>query len=273
MSRLRWGAVADALASLVGTIGVPVTAPTVRGERYRAAPARGIAPLVDLWAAAGPAPGVLLIHGGGFVGGARDMKPMRIVATRLAAAGLFVASMDYRLIFRGGRLAEAVDDVHAAIAHLGRRGPALGLDPARLSLVGLSAGGALAMLAGVDPAVARVVSCFGLYEVDHLEGPLAGLLPRLLFSSDDPAAWHARSPRGAPQPRVPTLILHGDDDGLVPVAQAERLAAHRASLGLPTRLVVYPGAPHAFFNRPCAAAEAAFGEIVRHVSAVSGTGS
>ena len=105
---------------------------------------------------------------------------------------------------------------------------------------------------------------FGLYEIDHLRGP-AGLLPRLLFGTADRAAWIERSPRFAPQPAAPTLLLHGTDDGLVPVEQARRLAAHRDALGLPTRLVVYPGAPHGFFNLPLPVADAGAQEIVDHV--------
>jgi carboxymethylenebutenolidase len=60
-------------------------------------------------------------------------------------------------------------------------------------------------------------------------------------------ARRARSPRGVPQPAIPTLLLHGDADTLVSVDQARRLAAHRDALGVPTRLVIYPGAPHGFY--------------------------
>lgn len=264
MTALRYRAVVEALRSLAGPPHFAVVAPseTVHYRTHH----RGVPPLADLYLPRSPnGASVVLVHGGGFVLGTRAMKPMRFLAARLVAAGVAVCSIDYRLIFRGGRLDEAVDDVRAAFQFFCGRTRALGLDEARVSLVGLSAGGTLAMLAAAQLPVHGLVSCFGLYELDHLEGPLARVLPSLVFQSRDPRRWAARSPRHAEPPKAPTLLLHGDDDGLVPVAQARRLAAHRESLGLPIRLVVYEGAPHGFFNAPCPAAEQAAQEIVDHV--------
>ena len=267
----RPGSVLDALASLRGGLPVEELRPTRPAIRYRARAGRGIAPLADLYLpprATGAS--VVLVHGGAFVIGSRRMKPMRYLAARLGAAGIAVCAIDYRMIFRGGRLDEAREDVGDALRFWSTQAPRLGLDPRAISLVGLSAGASLAMLAAgrAEAAdLAGLVCCFGLYEVEHLRGPVIGLLPRLLFRSGDRAAWTARSPHGAPQPHVPTLLLHGSDDGLVPVDQARRLAARREALGLPTRLVIYAGAPHAFFNAPCPAADAAVREIIEHVEA------
>lgn len=256
----RYGSVLTSLQSLRGNPVTADVAPTVAGVAYRAD-----GPLADIYVPERAHASVLLVHGGAFVLGSRRMKPMRYLAAQLTAAGLAVCAIDYRMIFRGGRLAESTDDVVDAFAFWAAQAPAFGLDPARISMVGLSAGATLALLAAPRcKGLGSLTSCFGLYEVDHLRGP-AALLPRLLFATPDRAQWLARSPRHAPQPAVPTLLLHGTDDGLVPVAQAERLAAHRTSLGLPTRLVIYEDAPHGFFNlahHP--AAEAGVREIVDH---------
>lgn len=230
------------------------------------APARaGRAPRADVYLPAGaPDASVVLVHGGGFVLGSRRMPAVRQVSSALVAAGVGVCAIDYRLMFRGGRLAEALADVHAALAFWRARGAALGFDAARISLVGLSAGGTLALLAASeDPGLHRLACCFGVYQLDAY----AGLWPRLLVRSADPATWRARSPLAAPQPAVPTLLLHGDADRLVPVAQAHALAAHRDTLGLATKLVVYPGAPHGFFNLAGDAATAGARELVAHVTA------
>jgi acetyl esterase/lipase len=74
-------------------------------------------------------------------------------------------------------------------------------------------------------------------------------------------------PCHADPPVVPTLLLHGAADQLVPDAQAHRLAARRRGVGLPTRLVTYPGAPHGFFNYDHPAARLALDEIRTHVTA------
>jgi acetyl esterase/lipase len=272
---LRVRAVVEALLSLRGPAHFPEPRPTARGVVYRAGPRRGVPPLADLYVPAESAreasgASAVLVHGGAFVVGSRAMKPMRYLASRLVAAGIAVCSIDYRLVFRGGRIDEATDDVIAAVEFWRARSREHGLDPTRISLVGLSAGGTLAMLAAsrLGPAgLHRLVSVFGLLELDHLRGPLATLVPRLVFRTKDRASWQARSPRGIAQPEMSTLLLHGTADGLVPVEQARRLAAHRESLGLPTKLVVYEGAPHGFFNAPSEACDAGAREIITHVSA------
>lgn len=260
---LRYGAIVAAVRSLRGR--VPHVPPTEPAVRYHAHVRRGVAPLADVYVPARPTgASVVLVHGGAFVIGSRRMKPMRFLAAQLVAAGVAVCAVDYRLIFRGGGLAEAVDDVGDALAYWHGRAPALGLDPARIAMVGLSAGASISLIAAArTDRLAALACCFGLYELDHLRGP-AAVLPRLLYRTADRRAWIA--PRHAPQPAVPTLLLHGTDDGLVPVEQAHRLAAHRDALGLPTRLVIYEGAPHGFFNVPGAAATAGVQELLALVA-------
>jgi acetyl esterase/lipase len=267
---LRYRALVDALWSLRGPEHFDNPIPVERSVPYRAHAAPGIAPLGDVYVPLSDARGssVVLVHGGGFVIGSRRMKPMRYLAARLLEAGIAAFVFDYRLVFRGGGVREATDDVLCALDFWRTRAPRFGLDPARISLVGLSAGATLSMLAAgrASPgALHRLVSVFGLYELDHLQGPLATLLPRLAFDTADRTEWEARSPRHAPQPTISTLLLHGTSDGLVPVEQARRLAAHRASLGLPTKLALYDGAPHGFFNTPCDACEQGARDIVEHV--------
>jgi acetyl esterase/lipase len=265
---LQYGAVVRSLRSLRGKNSITEITPTHAAIPYRTATSRRrhIAPLADIYVPPDPTgASVVLVHGGGFVLGSRQMKPMRYLAAQLVGAGVSVFTFDYRMIFRGGRLDEATDDVRAACEFWLGKAPQLGLDAHAASIVGLSAGGTLALLAASRvPELATLTCCFGLYEVDHLRGP-ATLLPRLLFATTDRTAWLTRSPRHVTQPAMSTLLLHGTDDGLVPVDQAHRLAAHRESLGLPTRLVIYDGAPHGFFNVPVPAADAATREIITHV--------
>ncbi len=267
VDRFRYRSLLDALWSLRGRDHFASRAPHARGVRYARAARRGVAPLGDVYLPdddrAGSA--LVFVHGGGFVLGSRDMKPARFIATRLAHAGIAVASIDYRMIFRGGRLDEALEDVIAAhrffAAYFAERGVE------RVSLGGLSAGATLSMLAAarLGGEVHRLVCGFGLYELGHLHGPMTAVVPRLLFRTRDRETWARRSPRGDTQPACPTLLLHGTADGLVPVAQARALAAHRERMGLATRLVVYEGAPHGFFHRECDAAEEGVREIIAHV--------
>jgi acetyl esterase len=241
--------------------------PVVHAIRYRDDHKRGIAPLADVYVPRNPTgSSAVILHGGAFVFGSRQMKPVRYLASRLCEAGVAACAIDYRLIFRGGGLTEALDDVGSALAFWQQRTQWLALDPARISLVGLSAGATLALLgAAREPSVSRVVGCFGLYDVDHLRGRVAELLPRLLMRTPNRQHWGERLPKGARHTPVPTLLLHGEGDGVIPAVQSRRLAEAREALGLPTRLVVYPDAPHGFFNVPSTARDEGVREIIEYV--------
>lgn len=263
---MRYRSLITSLRSLQGAPGARVIAPTHADVPYRD-PGRGIAPLADLYVPATPnGTSVVLVHGGAFVLGSRRMKPMRYLIAKLVAADIAVCAIDYRMIFRGGRLDEATADVVDAFDFWSARVVHYGLAADRISLVGLSAGATLSLLAAAQRnSVRSVVSAFGLYDATHLRGP-AELLPRLLLRSADRTDWSARLPRHAHQTSAPTLLLHGTRDDLVPVDQARDLAAHRHSLGLPTRLVIYEGAPHGFFNLRVPEAALGAQAIVDHVT-------
>ena len=111
MPTRRYDVLRQAIGSLRGEfdIDVPPTEPDVR---YRAHVAPGIEPHADIYVPATcSGASVVLVHGGAFVIGSRRGKPIRYLASRLYAAGIAVCAIDYRLIFRGGRIDEAVTDV------------------------------------------------------------------------------------------------------------------------------------------------------------------
>jgi dipeptidyl aminopeptidase/acylaminoacyl peptidase len=125
-------------------------------------------------------------------------------------------------------------------------------DPARLVAMGASAGGftVLNLLAGHPGLCTAGVVLYGvadllaLAQVDHryeahythsLVGPLPG----------EEARYRDRSPvHQAGRLTDPLLLLHGRDDEVVPVAQAEALAARLRDLGRPVELHVYDGEGH-----------------------------
>lgn len=143
-----------------------------------------------------------------------------------------------------------VDDVLAAARGLADSGRA---DPKRIAIRGGSAGGwtVLAALvrggvfaAGISRygvtdlrALAQDTHDFEKYYLDGLVGPL-------------PAAEHIyidRSPlTHAEQIDVPVLLLQGEDDRVVPLAQSESIRDALAARGIPHEFVVYPGEGHGF---------------------------
>ena len=225
--------------------------------------------LLDIYTPPGgdraPAPGVVVIHGGGWHGG--DRTEFDGLSRYLAARGYVVVSMDYRLA-PVWRFPAQRDDLATAMTAIETRAGEMGLDPTRLVLLGRSAGAQLALLhayATHDPAIKGVVSFYGITDMvygyenpadakiydsrevmrEYIGGPLAAHV----------AAYRASSPfesAGATSP--PTLLIHGAADALVEAEQSRRLDRRLSEIGAKHLLVELPGASHGcdyFLRGPC----------------------
>lgn len=107
---------------------------------------------LDFWRASAPnAPLVIFIHGGGWKRGDKANATGAAKVTHYLAAGYAVASIDYRLV-PAATVEQQAQDVADAVAALRTQAVKLGIDPARIVLMGHSAGAHLAALVGTDPA-------------------------------------------------------------------------------------------------------------------------
>jgi acetyl esterase/lipase len=133
--------------------------------------------------AAGPAPALIAVHGGGWQQGARSA--FQHWGPYLAAHGYALFTVGYRFAKKGKKaFPESVRDVLAAIQYLRGNAAALGIDGGRIGLFGASAGAhlcALAALGGrapvlaggypddpqasVDTAVKVLVGVYGVYDL------------------------------------------------------------------------------------------------------------
>ena len=113
----------------------------------------------------GPFPGVVLFHGGGFARGARWY--VGGIARALAYRGFAVLNADYRLLPRAS-LSTIVGDAVAATRYAYAHAAELEIDPHRLSTMGRSAGGHLALMAAYTAGVPvrSVVSEAGPTDLD-----------------------------------------------------------------------------------------------------------
>jgi acetyl esterase/lipase len=225
----------------------------------------------------------LLIHGGSFVMGSRDMTACRFLATRLVAEGITVASADYRLTQQGGVFPRPVRDVKAALAFWVANAARFGADPARVTLVGLSAGGALSLLALgwpddhpvvavpggrvlATPPVRQLASIYGVGEFGSFRRGITPWLRRWVTGTDDPERWREMSPTSWCGFDAPLFQVHGDADTVVPVEQTQHMDAARRAAGKPVETLIYRGVPHAFFSYPaCDAAERGFADLLRFI--------
>lgn len=166
--------------------------------------------------------------------------------------------------------ADFADDIRAAVAWLRARPE---IDPARVGLVGHSEGGTIApMVASSDSALAAVVILGGLVSsgreivafqnaylldsVAHITGrPRDAALAaaaRQVDSAGLSMPWYRffldyEGTSAARRVRAPVLILHGEKDYQVPVAEAAKLAAViRDGGNRDVTVRVFPGLNHLF---------------------------
>lgn len=206
---------------------------------------------------AGPAPCVVMIHGGGWDNG--DCRQLPELNHHLARRGYAVAAVSYRLA-PGTVWPGQADDIATAITYLKTHAGELGIDPTRLVLMGRSAGGQLATAIAYgrsDAAVRGTVSFYGphdqvfawgLSREDDILNAMK-LLRQYLGGTPETAAEAYQTASGYlivnEANAVPTLLVHGFQDSMVWHKQSERLHAKLNALGVPNAFVSLPWATHA----------------------------
>jgi acetyl esterase/lipase len=197
-------------------------------------------------AQSGPAPVMLLFHGGGWVAGAPDWT--FVSARRYADIGMVAVSVQYRLSDDRVTPVDALADLCHAFQWMRAQARALRIDPHRIAAYGVSAGGHLA-------AAAATIGCGNTEGTYGTGGPDALVLwsPALDVGRDGHfrrllrgrAEAEAYSPVEHVRTRMPPVhIVHGERDTLTPVSGARLFCERVKSRGGRCDLVVYPGVGH-----------------------------
>jgi acetyl esterase/lipase len=137
-------------------------------QSYLFKQAQGCSLYVDVYraAGAGPHPAILYFHGGALIFGNRTWLSEPEAEVYLKA-GYTIVTADYRLAPET-KLEAILSDVQDAYAWLAQQGQALlDIDPARIAVVGPSAGGYLTLLMGhrVLPRPRALVSFYGYGDI------------------------------------------------------------------------------------------------------------
>ncbi len=255
--------------------GIPMPAPAFRTYGYKK---HGDLDLeLDFYPAAGPngylpkgdakdgatstthrlPPCVIVIHGGGWDGGARSqLSPLNGF---LASEGYAVATLQYRLAPKH-QYPAPVEDVADAMAWLRAHAGELSIDTTRFALLGRSAGGQIALNAAYtfkDPSIKGVVAFYA--PADMVFGYNLPTNPLIMDSRqlmvqylgagypEAPEKYRASSPiEQIASMSTPTLLLHGRRDVLVSFQHTVHMRAKMESLGVRHFVVDVPWGAHGF---------------------------
>ncbi|MFO8057136.1 MAG: alpha/beta fold hydrolase [bacterium] len=185
-------------------------------------------------------------------------RSYNVIAERFARQGFLSVIFNFRGTgASGGDLSMAgwAEDLFAVIEY--SRGLERA-DPDRVALMGFSAGGALAIYAAAhDPGIKAVVSGSSPAEFSFLEDtmPAGGWIKLFkqigLIRSEDfprsPEDWQKEFQTVAPRKWIdkvsprPVLLLHGEEDEVIPFEQAKALYE---KAGEPKELLPLPGGKH-----------------------------
>jgi acetyl esterase/lipase len=250
--------------------------------RHRLTLALPLEPAVE-----GLLPIIVYIHGGAWMEG--DHRGGVAAIRSLVATGRFAgASIGYRLTGEAGWPAQ-IHDCKAAIRWIRSHAAGLGVDPAKIAVMGHSAGGHLSAMLGVAGAVedglegdvgphagvsSRVAVAINFFGPSDLLSMQSQMPENGLIQHDAPDSPESRLLRGPLQSRPdqarsasprrfvdaldpPMLLIHGDRDRLIPFAQSVDLAADLKQAGVEHVFVQVAGGGHGGFG------DARIDEVVR----------
>lgn len=248
--------------------------------------------MLDLYlpeaASAKPRPLVVYIHGGGWEAGSKE-KPDVLVGL-ISGTPYAGASINYRLS-RQAKWPAQMHDCKAAIRWLRAHAKEHNIDPDKIAVFGISAGGHLVSMLGVTGGEKELEGELGPHRdqssrvtcVLDFCGPSNFLTfggKRSTVDPDDPKGALAKLIGGPLKDKIeigknaspvnylssddaPFLIIHGDKDTIVPYAQAQELDAAMEAAKLPSTLVTGTDGPHVFVSAPLVQRMKAF--LSRHL--------
>jgi acetyl esterase/lipase len=211
---------------------------------------------------------VVIVHGGGWTSGTKRL--FRKTLALLAGQGYAAGAMNYRLA-ASPALAFPIqaEDVRCGLHAIVNRAVANGHAP-RVVLIGASAGGHLAMLAASPVAtqlfdqpscanaaqftIGGVISYYAPLRLDSARAryiPIMNQAVDELLRAPDEATWRARVATATIDRYLlngypPALLVHGEQDNIVPAEDSRWTADKLAILGSDASLVTLPDGRHGF---------------------------
>jgi acetyl esterase/lipase len=197
-----------------------------------------------------------------------DKKGFAGIARNLAAKGFVTACIEYRVIPEV-QFPDPVYDTKAAVRWMRAEGKQYGIKTDAIGVIGGSAGGHLVALLGTSYKAASLEGEGGHPGVSSRVQAVVAMAPvtdfATLAKSDDAVRTFFQGKKELAdsfspvtylaQDSAPILLMHGDADKSVPIAQSQEMLERCQKLGVKASLIAMPGVPHGFWNQPKWAAD------------------
>jgi len=254
-------AMAQAAAGASASPGYTV----IRDVKYINGPNGALGADVYVPEGAGPFPGILFIHGGGWKSG--DRSQMVKLITALAAKGYVGFTIDYDLS-PGVHYPVAFHESLAGLKYFRAHAAEYKLDAARVAVAGSSAGGELAALVALNPSgvvaggkVEPLISASPVQAALILNGVLdltaqeskSTSVPEYLGGAckEKLEACKDASPISHVHAGAPAMYVgHGTADESVPFHEAQEFTDALKKAGVTVKFFVAEDGPHTYWGKP-----------------------
>jgi acetyl esterase/lipase len=184
----------------------------------------------------GPFPVVMNIHGG-FWRAKYDLGHAGHLCAALTAKGIATWNIEYRRVGnKGGGWPGTFEDIVSSYRFIPQIANRYSLDPAKVLIMGHSAGGELALcLAGHQSSVRQVISLAGVVDLQkawelHLSNDAVvdflGGTPK-----EVPEHYHESDPMQLKIPQATQWLIHGAEDDIVPAYFSRNYAEQKKKQG------------------------------------------
>ena len=218
-----------------------------------------------------PQPTLIFYHGGGWIGGTKEASLMSIMPW--LEMGWNVVNVEYRMA-RVALAPAGVEDALCALRFVVNNAKNYNIDASKIVVSGESAGGHLALIAGMTPGsagftsicagggftgndlaipkVAAIINWYGITDVsDMMAGPNARsyAVQWVGSASNRDAVAKSVSPITYVRADLPPILsIQGDADPIVPYSQNVRLRDALTKAGAKNELFTIPGGGHGNFK-------------------------
>lgn len=211
-----------------------------------------------------PTPIVLNIHGGGWNHGVKESQTSFKTFFKM---GYAVGNIEYRLTPQATAPA-AVEDVRCALLYVIKNAGALNIDVNKIVVMGASAGGHLALMAGLlgndhrfdkncaevnDVKVAAIIDQYGIVDVwdwGYGKNVTSKSAVRWLgkYAQDEKFARSVSPIYYVTKNSPPVFITHGDVDPTVPYQHSVNLKTKLDEMGVKNEFITVSGGLHGKFS-------------------------